>query len=508
MTIGPSGLLYLCDDLQIKSYSFESGSVSLIAGNGKHGTTQVGTVATSSPLNYPQSITVGADETVYFSTLEPAVYRVTQKGKLQSISIRLPSENRELGDYDDPHSIGVDELGHLFVAQANRSRILMIDLKSGHVSVYGGTGTQGFNGDGIEANLANITNPDYLAVGPAGELVVDERFRIRRISESSKVIETIVGNGLPSSSVQTEPALRAQLWEPANVFPAPDGSIYVTSSFSQKVFRVDADGDVATVAGGGNPRRFAEPGPVSEVSISYPQGLWVSESGGVFFSDNDNSIIRHLESGQINNFATTPKRAFSFPPFLIYSAALVANADYFYLSDPNGHRVWRISRSDGSVEPYAGTGFDKQTSEGEDALSQKLAAPSGLALDSAGNLFISDGGKPGRILRVEAGTGRVTTVLSDLRRPSGLAFQSPENLCFAESGANQIRCVNLANQSVRVIAGVGAAGYSGDGGPAECARLNRPSGINFDGAGRLYIADTGNQRVRLVRFDEHVASCR
>jgi sugar lactone lactonase YvrE len=511
MTFGPSGLLYLCDALQIKSYSLDSGAVSLIAGNGKHGATQVGTDATSSPLKYPQSITIGADETVYFSTLEPVVYRVAQTGKLESISLRLPHENRELNDYDNPHSIGVDELGHLFVAQGNQSRILKIDLKSGHVSVYGGTGRQRFNGDGIKASLANITIPTDLAVDSAGEIVVAEQFRIRRIGASSQVIETIVGNGLPSSSAQTGPGVRAQLWEPANVFPAPGGFLYVTSSFSQRVLRVDAGGNVTTAAGGGDPVRFLEPGPVSKVSISYPQGLWVSESGGVFFSDNDNRIVRHLESGQIDSFATTPKNSNSFGLFLYYAAALVANADYFYLSDPNGHRVWRISRSDGSVEPYAGTGSDTETPEREDALSQRLAAPSGLALDSAGNLFIADGvmnSKLGRILRVEAGTGRVTTVLSNLRQPSGLAFQSPESLCFAESGANQIRCVNLANQSVQLIAGVGAAGYSGDGGPAECARLNRPSGINFDGAGRLYIADTGNQRVRLVRLGEHVASCR
>lgn len=511
MTFGPSGLLYLCDALRIKSYSFETGSVSLIAGNGERGPTQIGAKATASPLNYPQSITVGADETIYFSTLEPAVYRVGQRGKLESISVRVQNENGGLGDYDIPHSIGVDEQGHLFVAQANRSRILKIDLKSGHVSVYGGTGIQSFNGDGIEASLANITTPDYLAVDPAGELVIAEQSRIRRISASTQVIETIAGNGLPSSSAQTGPGLHAQLWEPANVFPAPDGSLYVTSSFSQRVLRVDADGTVTTVAGGGSPVRFTEPGPVSEVSISYPQGLWVSESGGVFFSDNDNRMIRHLESGQIINFATTPKNSNSVGVFLYYAAALVASSDYFYLSDPYGQRVWRIARSDGSVEPYAGTGFDKPTSEGEDALSQKLAAPSGLALDSAGNLFIADGvmgSKQGRILRVEAGTGRVTTVLSNLRQPSGLAFQSPENLCFAESGADQIRCVNLANQSVRVIAGIGAAGYSGDGGPAECARLNRPSGINFDAAGHLYIADTGNQRIRLVHLGKHVASCR
>jgi sugar lactone lactonase YvrE len=510
MAFGPSGRLYFCDDLQIKSYSFESGSVSVIAGNGKRGATQVGTHATSSPLKYPQSLTVGPDETVYFSTLEPAVYRVAQTGKLESIGIRLPNENRELNDYDNPHSIGVDEVGHLFVAQGNRSRILSINLRSGHVSVYAGTGRQKFNGDGINASLANINAPTSMAVDSAGGLVVGEENRIRRIDASSRVIETIAGNGLPSSAAQTGSGLRTQLWEPANVFPALDGFVYVTSSFSQRVLRVDPGGNVITVAGGGDPSRFLEPGPVSKVSIRYPQGIWVSESGEIFFSDNDNRIIRHLESGQIDNFATTPKKSNSFGLFLYYAAALVADADYFYLSDPNGHRVWRISRSGGSVEPYAGTGSDTQTSE-RDALSTRLVAPSGLALDSIGDLFIADGilnGKQGRILRVEAGSGRITTILSNLRQPSGLAFQSPENLCFAESGANQIRCIGLANHSTHVIAGIGAAGYSGDGGPAECARLNRPSGINFDGAGRLYIADTGNQRVRMVRLGEHIASCR
>jgi sugar lactone lactonase YvrE len=460
-------------------------------GNGKRGATQVGTHATSSPLKYPQSLTVGPDETVYFSTLEPAVYRVAQTGKLESIGIRLPNEHRELSDYDNPHSIGVDEVGHLFVAQGNRSRILSINLRSGHVSVYAGTGRQKFNGDGINASLANINVPTSMAVDSAGGLVVGEENRIRRIDASSRVIETIVGNGLPSSAAQTGSGIRTQLWEPANVFPALDGFVYVTSSFSRRVLRVDPGGNVITIAGGGDPSWFLEPGPVSKVSISYPQGLWVSESGEIFFSDNDNRIIRHLESGQIDNFATTPKKSNSFGLFLYYAAAVVADADYFYLSDPNGHRVWRISRSGGSVEPYAGTGSDTQTSE-RDALSTRLVAPSGLALDSVGDLFIADGilnGKQGRILRVEPGSGRITTILSNLRQPSGLAFQSPENLCFAESGANQIRCIALANHSTHVIAGIGAAGYSGDGGPAECARLNRASGINFDGAGRLYIAD-------------------
>lgn len=70
-----------------------------------------------------------------------------------------------------------------------------------------------------------------------------------------------------------------------------------------------------------------------------------------------------------------------------------------------------------------------------------------------------------------------------------------------------MRCLNLNSQAVRVIAGTGKAGLSGDGGPAECAQLNRPSGISFDSLGNLYIADTGNQRIRLVRMGNEPSRC-
>jgi sugar lactone lactonase YvrE len=116
-------------------------------------------------------------------------------------------------------------------------------------------------------------------------------------------------------------------------------------------------------------------------------------------------------------------------------------------------------------------------------------------------------GKKGRILRVDGATRHMTTVLSDLRQPSGLAFQSPDVLCFSESGAHQVRCLNLKTQAIRVIAGTGKAGLSGDGGPAECAQLNRPAGISFDSHGNLYIADTGNQRIRFVRMGSELSPC-
>jgi sugar lactone lactonase YvrE len=512
MAVGPTGLLYICDgtDSRIKTYSFESGAVRVVAGNGKTGATQSG-VATSTPLRYPQTLAVAADGTVYFSTLEPAVYRVNPSSRMiEVIHIQLPQEARQLDDYDNPHAITLDGDGHLFVAQGNRSRVLRINLNSNAVTIYGGTGRQGFNGDWIDARRTNITIPTYLAADSSGNLVVGEEYRIRRIHTSGRVIETIAGNGLPNSDDSGTTALRGRLWEPANVASAPDGSIFVTSSFSQRVMRVDPSGNLTTVAGGGDRYRFLEPGPPLKISLNYPEGLWISESGDVYFSDNDNRIVRHLQPDWIDNFATTPKNSNSYGGFLYYAAALIADNSYFYLSDPNGQRVWRIARSDGSVEAYAGAGPDAQKQAGEDALSQTLVAPSGLAMDTAGNLFIADGvmdGHEGRILRVDAMTGRTSTVLSHLRQPSGLAFQSAKTLCFSESGANQVRCFNLATQSIWPIAGTGVAGYTGDGGPAQCAQLNRPSGITFDKLGRLYIADTGNQRVRVVQFGDRVAAC-
>jgi DNA-binding beta-propeller fold protein YncE len=435
---------------------------------------------------------------------------VGRNGRLELIPLKLPSDHRQLGDYDIPAAIALDAVGHLFVAQVNRSQVLCIDLNSGTVTVYGGTGQQGFNGDWIDARRSNITLPEYLSIDSDGNLVVAELNRIRRIDVSDRMIATVAGSGPPGSEEPGSARDHGKLWEPANVDAAPDGSVYITSSFSGRVSRLNPDGSLVTVAGGGNPARFEDPGPALEVSLNYPEGLWIGESGEIYFFDYDNRIVRHLEGGPVNNFAITPKKTNSAGVFLYYAAPLVADANYFYLSDPNGQTVWRISRADGGVEAYAGIGSDAEIQSGEDSPSQKLVYPSGLAQDGSGNLFISDGlmnDDTGRILRIDAATRRTTVVLSHLRLPSGLAFQSASTLCFSETGRNQVRCLDLANHSVRDIAGTGVAGYSGDGGPAECARLNRPSGISFDALGRLYIADTGNQRVRVVRLGEQAAIC-
>src|SRR5207244_4965706 len=111
-----------------------------------------------------------------------------------------------------------------------------------------------------------------------------------------------------------------------------DGTVYITSSFSNRVLRLDRDGNLTTVAGGGNPVLGSEPGSASQVALYFPQGVWIDSDGDVYFSDYDNRVVRRLDArtGLVSNFATTPKNTNSAGLFLYSAAALIADENYFY----------------------------------------------------------------------------------------------------------------------------------------------------------------------------------
>lgn len=349
-------------DHRIKSYSFTTRAVTVLAGNGQVGRTQPGVPASSSPLKYPHSLAVASDGTVYFTTLEPAVFSITpDEGKLRELSVWLPDEKASLGDYEIPQSIALDQDGNLFAAQANRFRVLRIIPETGAVSVYAGTGTQGFSGDGARADRAMLTGPTNIVLAAARNLVIAENSHIRSVEVSTRLISTLAGRDLVAIGDPRASDPAPKLSEPAIAVPAPDGSAFVASSFSERLLRLDRHGSLRSAAGGGE---FAttgtNPGAADQVALSYPQAIWLDANGDAYFTDYDNRIIRRLDAhtGSIFNFAITPKKYNSAGLFLYYSGALVANESYFFLSDPNGGCVWRISRQDSAVELYAGLAPD------------------------------------------------------------------------------------------------------------------------------------------------------
>jgi sugar lactone lactonase YvrE len=515
MVIGPDGKLYFNDggDHRIKAFSFTSRAVSIIAGNGNVGPAQPGANATASPLRYPQALAVASDGTVYFAGLEPSVFSISpEDGKLREISLRSLGDRGPLNEHDNPNAIVLDQNGNLFVAQANRWRVLRISLKTGAVTVYAGTTTQGFRGNGGRSNRAELTIPTRLALGLSGNLFIGESRDIRSVEPSTHTISVVVGGNPANQGVMQADDLALKLSEPAFAMAAPDGSLYIANTYNNRVLRLDRGGQVVSAAGGGNFHSMStKPGSADQVALSRPQGMWIDGNGDLYFSDYDNTIIRRLDpyTGAVTNFARTAKRTNSVFIYLAYAGALVAGGDYFFLSDPNANCVWRISRQDGSAEIYAGVPPEGMVS-GSEVGGFQLAAPSGLALDAEGNLYVADGlldQTKGRILRIQHSSRKVTTILSNLHQPAGLAFQSPEVLCFSEAAAHRVSCANLKTRAIQVIAGTGEPGLSGDGGAAECAQLNRPMGISFDAHGNLYIADTGNQRVRFVRPGARPARC-
>jgi sugar lactone lactonase YvrE len=181
-----------------------------------------------------------------------------------------------------------------------------------------------------------------------------------------------------------------------------------------------------------------------------------------------------------------------------------------YIAD-SGNNVIRKVNTSGTITTIAGNNSKGYSGDSGPAINASLYAPSGAAVDSAGNLYIADAGN-NRVREVAATTGIITTIAgtgtagyggdngaavsATLNKPSAVVEGATGNLYVLDSGNNVVRLVSSG--TITTIAGNGTAGYSGDNGAATSATLHTPYGLNIDGSGNLYIADSGNNVVRIV----------
>jgi hypothetical protein len=342
---------------------------------------------------------------------------------------------------------------------------------SGTIATVAGNGTPGFSGDSGAATSAELSRPFGVASDSAGNLYIADTFnsRIRKVTPSG-TITTFAGTGVAGSSGDGGAAASAKINNPQTLAFDAAGNLYIADPPTNKVRKITPAGIISTYAGTGVAGHSGDSGAATSAQLNYPAGVAVDASGNVYIAEANNEDIRKVTpSGTITTIAGNGTRGYAGDGGLATSAEFqqpgglaVDSLGNVYVADQSNNRIRRITPV-GTISTVAGNGNTGSTGDGGAATSAELNAPLGVALDNAGNLYIAD--------------------LSNSR----------------------VRKVN-AQGTISTLAGTGAQGFSGDGGPAASAVLNDPFGLGVDASGNVYIADTYNNRIRKVTETSTVAT--
>ncbi len=445
-----NGDLYFADGSRIRKIP-SSGILTTVAGTSSSGFSGDGGPATQARFGNPiRGINFDRAGSLYIAdTTNNRVRKVDTNGVVTTVATNV-----------NAFDVTLDASGNLYVSDRSNHRIQQI-TPSGTITTYAGTGTGGFSGDGGSAASAQLSSPGGLAFDASGRLYVADGNRVRRITPTSTgtVIATVAGGnaGFSGDGGLASNALLNGAW---GLSMDPTGNLYISDSNNHRIRKISPAGIINTVAG--STHFTGDGGPATSATLSFPSSVAVDGPGNVFIADTLN------------------------------------------------HRVRQLSQ-DGSIRTIAGTGNPGFSGDGGPARSAALSGPQGVALDSAGNLYVSDTNNnrvrkitPAGIVSAIAGNGTsgsagdgAAATSAALRTPVGLAMGSNGNLYIADSGNARIRMVNPQG-IITTVAGNGTAGFAGDGGAATAASLNTPANVAVDSAGNLYIADRNNFRVRKV----------
>ncbi len=425
----------------------------------------------------------------------------------------------------DPPRVAVDSAGNVYFTSIHS--IFKVD-SSGTLTLVAGTGRRGVSGDGGAATGAQFSFPEGLAVDAAGNLYVADRdANVIRVVSASGAISTFAGTGVAGFSGDNGPAAAAQLDGPTGLALDAAGNLYVADTHNNVIRRISPGGAISTVAGQTGGGYGGDGGPAARAFLNGPEGVAVDAAGNLYIADTFNHRIRMVApDGTISTFAANGFPGYGGDNGPATNATLQLPTDVavdaqgnVYIADFGTSRV-RVARN-GMMTTCAGNSYGVQPADGELAVSVRLSGPTGVAVDAAGTAYFAEGSigsgsglaagdfkiwkvSTAGLLYTFAGTGLSSysgddgpAAQAQVNAPAGVALDSQGNLYIADTANNRVRRISPDGQ-ITTVAGFGPAGFSGDGGHARSALLNRPMGVAVDSGGNLFIADTGNNRVRKV----------
>lgn len=300
-----------------------------------------------------------------------------------------------------PVSVAIDALGNIYIADFSDNRIRKVNT-SGVISTFAGTGVGGNSGDGGPAINAQLYNPSGVAVDAAGNVYITDNGnnKIRKVNTAG-IISTFAGTGFHGYGGDGGAATNASLTSPSGIAVDALGNVYFsTSDFSNYHFirKVNTSGIISTFAGSGLPGFSGDGGLAINALLYNPYGITFDASGNMYFCDSYNYRIRKINlAGVISTFAGTGFSGFNGDGGPAINAQLgetkgvsIDASGNIYISDYMNHRVRKINTS-GVISTLAGTGFSGGYSgDGGAAITARLFNPSGIAVDGSGNVFIAD----------------------------------------------------------------------------------------------------------------------
>lgn len=385
----------------------------------------------------------------------------------------------------------VGAVGALWLAGCGSEPAAGVDCAStpGVVCTWAGSGELGFNGDGLALTASDLYWPVSITFAEDDTAyVLDwQNHRVRRVTDAG-TFETVIGTGFVGDGPTEDPSdpntysdlaspgapgTKIDLNHPTALVPRGDGTLLLVAWHNHKIRQYDPQTGLVLVTCGRGAGFSGDEGPAGAALLNQPTQLAITPDGAQLVLDQRNQIIREIDTeGVIRTVAGTPTKAgfagdggaplaaeLNFPtgsnPPPAGGLALHPDGT-LYVADTANHRIRRIDFDNDLITTIAGTGEAGYSGDGGPAIDAALNNPRMLALGPDGRLYVAD------------------------------------------EHNHRVRAIELATGTIDTVIGTGAPAFSGDGGPASLAAVNRPAGVAFDRAGALYVADTYNSRIRRI----------
>lgn len=417
-----------------------------------------------------------------------------------------------------PIALTADSSGNLYIATS--THVLKVSATTGAISIFAGSGSYGFSGDGAPAASASFAGVSGMAFDNAGNLFVSDsgNHRVRKIAAGTGIVTTVAGNGTADYAGDGQAATSASLHNPDGLAFDPAGNLYIADSGNSRIRKV-SQGIITTYAGNGSTTASGDGGPSELAGFPYVSSVTSDNFGNLYVPSS--YTVRKIEAGT----RTTSTIAGSSITYGFAgdggNAALASFTDIdsvisdmqgnLYLADTGNLRIRKISQS-GIVATVVGNGTYDLVPDNTPALSAPVVSVTSPVTDASGNLYFTDGFVIQKLsiasgtLSTYAGTGQysyddpnghiaATVALNNVR---GLAF-GPGNTLYFSDYPGAVRKIDPTSGIISTIANAaGIYGYSGDGGAASAAAFEFPGGLAFDASGNIYVADTNNCRIRKI----------